>query len=115
MFSIHGSLQLDDATSPMSKSGIPCAGSGGYDDIDEGAQVTVTDQAGTVLAVSRLISGVTVKDPEYEHLTTCMFSWSVLGVPAGRGPYGIEVAHRGVLHYDEARLRAEDVTLTLGR
>lgn len=36
--------------------------------------------------------------------STCAMPFKVSGVPRGVGPYGVEVAHRGVLRYDEGHL-----------
>jgi hypothetical protein len=97
---IHGSLTLRDPDAGFAD--MPeCRGSGGYDDIHQGAQVTVTDPDGTVLAIGSLgpgrITGLGLGD-------SCRFQFSIGDVPAGHGLYGIQVTHRGTVVYEESRL-----------
>ncbi len=91
-----------------------CQGWKGFSDIRVGAQVTVTDAAGKVLAVSSLdvgqAKGIAAGADGMKRATTCELAFRVAGVASGQGPYGVEVSHRGVLRYDEGRLSA----VTLG-
>ena len=89
-FSVTGSLTIASD-----------CGSWGYDDLREGAEVTVTDESGKVLAVGAL-SG-----------SGCVYTWQVNGVPVGPKLYGVTVGHRGAVHYTEAELRA-GVQLSIG-
>lgn len=93
----------------LSQSSPTCEGLQGYADIRPGAQVTVTDAAGKVIAVGSVdvgtAQGITAPDANgLQRATTCVLPFRVTGVPHGVGPYGVEVSHRGVLHYDEAKL-----------
>jgi hypothetical protein len=110
---IDGTLELDGVVGPGWKVGVECWGNRGYDDIREGAQVTVTDRDGAVLALGRLLAGVVTDDPRLEGAKTCVFGFTVLAVPAGKGIYGVEVAHRGIVRFEEAKLAAA-IGLTLG-
>ncbi|WP_215789706.1 hypothetical protein [Paractinoplanes bogorensis] len=84
-----------------------CAGNGGYDDISDGASVTVTDAGGEIVGLGSLTGSTMVSGTE------CDFSFTVTGVPAGKGFYGVEVSHRGSVKYAEADL-ASPVGVTLG-
>jgi hypothetical protein len=86
-----------------------CQGRQGFADIAGGAQVTVTDASGKVLAIGALwrgtASGITSSDvnglPQAE---TCTLPFSVPGIASGAGPYGVEIAHRGIVRFDEGNL-----------
>jgi hypothetical protein len=114
-FAVHGTLQLDGVVSPGWPTGKECAGRGGYSDIREGTQVTVTGSDGTVLALGELSSGAVADTPDsvFEGIKSCMFTFSVPAVPAGHDIYGVEVAHRGVVRFDALDM-FRDVSLTLG-
>ncbi len=86
---------------------ITCATRGGYTDIREGAQVTITDPAGTTIAVGELQEGRFVDG------AGCAFDFDIPGVPPGHEFYGVEVAHRGRLQYPAAKL-PEVLRMTLG-
>jgi hypothetical protein len=107
-FTVEGTLQLNTAS--ITTAGLPpgfnCAGSGGYRDVGPGAPVTVSDEAGTLLAKSTL-SG-SVGGPGW-----CALSFSVEDVPAGSKFYRVEVARRGDMSYTEGEARGR-VGLTLG-
>lgn len=86
------------------KDGGRCYGNQGYDDIDAGAQVTISDDSGRTLAITQLRGG---RVSELE----CVFKFRAT-VPAGKRFYGIEVTHRGVIKEPESKLG--HVALTLG-
>jgi hypothetical protein len=102
-FAVNGSLELSD-TSGDNGDGT-CTGSGGYDDISPGAQVTIKDSAGKVVAVGSLGDGVSSGG-------ACTFNFTVSDVPGGSKIYAVEVSHRGDINF--TRSEAEDVSLTLG-
>jgi len=101
---VTGMLELSTSTSQTLAG--HCAGSGAYADITPGAQVTITDGTGATIALGALGTGDVTKN------LTCGFPFA-LSVPAGKGFYGIEVAHRGRLQLTEAKL-AQPIQLTLG-
>lgn len=68
-----------------------CWGSGGYGDLKQGTQITVTDAGGKVIALGQLGAGRMSG-------TACVLPF-VLDVPAGHDFYGVEVGHRGVVRY----------------
>ncbi len=107
---LTGILRL--RSSSIRLDGLGCKGAEGYDDIHEGAQVTVTDQGGRVLGLGMLGSSV------LEDTSTCRFSWSVSGLP-DTAFYGVEMAsqRRGRLRYSLRQLEVLDWKLesTLGR
>jgi hypothetical protein len=83
---ITGSLRINDSFRPDDD----CVGIDGFSDIRGGAQVTVTDARGTVVAIGALGAGVMAGNG-----TFCTFRFTVKNVPSGKGFYGIEVSHRG--------------------
>lgn len=104
-FRVTGTLTLQDSDGYTGTS--TCAGKRGYDDIGQGAQVTVSDAAGATVAIGRL-------GPGEKQSFGCVFNFSVPDVPAGKSFYGIEVSHRGVLKYTEAEISTANLALTLG-
>lgn len=87
-----------------------CNGQGGFNDIQGGAQVVVTNASSATVAVDRLSNGVPTIDGD--RATSCVFRFSV-AAPAGLGFYGVEVSHRGRLQYSEADVH-RGLALTLG-
>jgi hypothetical protein len=69
--------------------GVACFGYHGYDNIKLGAQVTISDAAGTTVALGTLLDG------KLENTGTntreCMFAFTVPNVPAGKGFYTVSV------------------------
>jgi hypothetical protein len=114
---VRGTLTLRDPDAGYGIYTQECIGEGGYDDIAPGAQVTVTAPDGTVLAVGHLGAGGTVGGDGSRIGGSCVFPFEVAGVPAGRGLYGIEVSHRGVVVYQESDLSTvlDGPTLTIGQ
>lgn len=84
--------------------GSPCYGTGGYSDIADGAQVTVTDAAGKVVGLGKLSAGAYQTD-------SCVFPFTVSGVVSGSQFYGIEVTHRGAVRYQGAAVKSPALTL----
>jgi hypothetical protein len=109
-FTLSGTVGVQAGPTLRGQPGWPCATSGGYTDVHEGAQVVVTDRAGKTVALSRLTSGQ-IQGDGYER--RCLFKFQVPAVPAGQSFYGVTVADRGTQQYDEAEARA-GVALTLG-
>lgn len=73
-----------------------CLGQGGYSDIAPGAQVTVRDQSGEVIALAQL-------EPHPGDTTpACLFTFSV-EVPEAKF-YSFEVSHRGQVSFSKKDL-----------
>lgn len=106
-FAVHGTLKL--VGDHLAIGGQPCFGTSGYDDIAVGASVVIYDAAGKQLVIGAL-GGGTSNQPG--SLGVCTFTFDISGVPAGVGPYSIEVTHRGKVPFDQST--ASDVELTLG-
>lgn len=102
MVKVSGTLTLVDKDAYWSGN---CAGTGGYSDIREGAQVIVTDAAGKTVGVGALSKGVP------DGSTVCRFTLDV-SVPAGLGFYGVELGRRGSVKYAEQDL--DTVRLSIG-
>jgi len=93
--------------------GQVCVMDGGYSDVREGAQVVVSDDKSTTIAIGRLGGGrLVLPDPDYWSTRKCVFPFTV-SAPAGHPFYGVEVSHRGRLQYTAAQL-AVPLALTLG-
>jgi hypothetical protein len=84
-----------------------------YDDIQPGANVTVYDRTGKVVALSTLGAGESGPHPLLEGVAVCLFPFVVTGVPTSAGPYAVEVSHRGKLRFNEADL-ADPLALKIG-
>lgn len=104
-YRVTGSMSLARGYDGMT---TPCGGTGGYKDIRAGAQVSVSDAEGATVAIGRLEAGTVTSG------RGCVLPFTVDKVPAGKGFYGIEVSHRGVLRYDEAEFSTRNIDLTLG-
>jgi len=104
-FNVSGSLTLSDGA--MHSRLEPCSGSGGYDDIGQGTQITIRDGDGTKVALGALASG-----HPGGSTVGCIYRYAVLDVPAGGGIYSVEVGSRGEINFTEAE--AGNVSLTLG-
>jgi hypothetical protein len=89
-------------------SGTSCHGSGGYDDIGDGASVTVYDAAGKVEAVGAITKPYSLAVPG------CSFSIVVPDVPNGEKFYQIEISHRGKVTVTADDAKFGRVSLTLG-
>ena len=85
-----------------------CTGTGGYDDVEAGLQVTVSDQTGTVIGNGALGSGQTIAEG-------CQFRFRVNNVPLATF-YRVAVGRRGELSYslDQMKQANWSVELTLG-
>lgn len=105
-FSMSGSLTLIDSDSTFDSGG--CQGTGGHDDIYEGTNITVYNNAGTIVGVGNLGTGIGLDSVD------CFFAFSIPDVPAGQGPYQYEISHRGRLTISEADARNGDADSTLG-
>lgn len=108
---LTGSLELQDPDGWTYGAGDnDCFGDGGYSDIDEGADVTVKNQDGSIIATGRLEAGRITNQG-----VNCTFNFSVAGIPDATF-YSVEVSHRGELRYSKAELEQQNwtVTFTLG-
>lgn len=112
-FDLLGVLEVSQAK-PLGEDGKPCLATGGYDDIEAGVQVRVTDSAGEVVALSELLPGV-AKDnyPTVPGTDMCRFPFVVGDVPGQVGDiFGVEVDNRGSVNF-EVDDEMTSVTLTL--
>lgn len=107
---ISGTLKLYGRAAAQVGGGR-CSGTGGYDDIDAGTQVRVSNEDGTLIGTGHLEEG----ELNLPKKTICTFPFVVEGIP-NAAFYSIEVSHRGELTYSAAELAAKDwtVAFTLG-
>jgi len=111
-FLVVGTVTVPASIGSEPGNGGDCYTPDGYGDIREGAQVTVKDAAGTVIALGRLDPGHTV-DSNGTFASKCIFGFTLTDVPEGKDFYLVEVSHRGELRYTRGDL-ASALTLTLG-
>lgn len=98
--------QFEQSTTPRSKD---CWGAGGFDDLRPGAQVTVEDPSGKVLAAGTITTG------EADALAgsrQCALRFEVADIPAGETLYGLVVGRRDPVQMREETLRAP-INLTI--
>lgn len=86
-----------------------CQGWKGFADITGGAQITITDASGKALAIGALergtATGITSSDVNgLPRAEICTLPFKVPGITPGVGPYGVQIAHRDVVRFDESRL-----------
>jgi hypothetical protein len=114
-FRLSGTITVkaDELASERTDGG-DCYTSDGYDDIREGAQLTVKDETGTVIAIGLLDPGH-VGEMNVAHTTAlkCIFGFSADNVPEGKAFYIVEISHRGEMKYSRAQL-SDSIALTLG-
>jgi hypothetical protein len=116
-FQVVGRLSLSLPDFTWNEDPLSCAGSGGYNDLALGAQVVVSDPAGTTVAVGSVIEAIPIVERDDDtaeyRASACTLRFVVSGVPTGKTFYGVEVSHRGRLQYPEAEARKE-LELTIG-
>ncbi|MEU1720352.1 hypothetical protein [Nonomuraea sp. NPDC005692] len=84
----------------LTENELTCRGGGGFDDLRQGAQVVVTDAAGTTIALGQLSGG------SWKRGVGCIFLFTVPDVPGGEKFYGVEISHRGRAQYTAAQIAA---------
>jgi len=104
-FDLTGSMTLTSSSVTVSSG---CGGVSGYDDIRQGAAVTVYDESGKVLATGALGAGT----PKGLH--GCDFTVTVRDVPKGSKFYQVEVSHRGKINLSSSAAEAGLFGATLG-
>lgn len=113
---ITGTMLLTD--SKMYDEKDACNPTGGYSDLGDGAQVTVKDGAGKVLAVGSLETGTgSTKLVDYDsYMSTyagyCSHNFTISTVPDAAF-YNVEIGHRGGLNYSKAEMSEKSWTVGL--
>lgn len=105
---VSGHLELSQGSEPYTdpnfvKGSGQCFGTSGYDDITEGASVTVEDASGTVVGSGSLGAG-------HPSPGVCVFAFTVKGVPSSKF-YKVEVSHRGYITVDKSEVGAVGMSL----
>jgi hypothetical protein len=85
-----------------------CQGTSGYDDVEPGLQVTISDQSGTVIGTGALDSGQAQE-------AGCVFHFEVNNIPVASF-YKVAVGRRGEISYsqDQMKQASWSVELSLG-
>ena len=82
-----------------------CGGLGAVTAIGRGASVTVTDAHRVTLATGKLSNGRLMAD------TQCVFYYTVIDIPTGKGTYGISVAGHTTIRVPERKLTDPQATI----
>jgi hypothetical protein len=112
---ITGDLTIHDSGGWF-RNQVQCAGSGGFSDLEPGAQVTVKNAKGKTIAVGQVTVGHAGAGSAIGNFyTRCVMPLKIKGVPDSSF-YAIEVAHRGALTYPKKKLQRAHwrVHLTIG-
>lgn len=106
-FTLTGTMTLTDK---VDATDTGCRGSydSGYDDIQEGADVTVYNASGDVIAKSELGAS------EEVFTGVCEFQISVPDVPKGETFYKVEVSHRGTVELSAEEAENGELAASLG-
>lgn len=121
-FTVHGTVSTPaDISSSEATIGGHCYADSGYTDMSDDAQVTITDENDTVVAIGKLGDGNTATNEmgiagvfvDVEIASTCGWPFYISGVPEGRGFYSISIGRRNPVRYERADLNA-DLALGLG-
>ena len=113
-FTVNGAITLNQGDF-ISAADDSCVGTGGYDDLQPGAQVVITDPTSTTVAVGQITAGSVIGDDD--GIQSCVLGFKVEDVPSGKKFYGVEVTHRGRLQYSEdevQRSELDPLKLTIG-
>lgn len=110
---VHGYLDLvnsSDGTTNASSVGTNCFGTGGYSDLAQGADVTISDNVGKTLAVVPLSAGTFRELPGSTTAYGCVFSFAAT-VPAGKATYGVAISHRGTVIFSPSQIGSAQLTI----
>jgi hypothetical protein len=105
---LHGTLTLEGSYG-FNPSSIGCSGTGGFDDLHMGTDVTVTDGAGKTIGVGNLRPGTAASGNG-----SCVFSFDIDDVPAADF-YQVTAGNskRGGPHYTSKDMDANNWTVAL--
>lgn len=106
-FTMEGSFALTEEASSDGDGGCEGSYHSGYDDISEGASVTVYGASGDVIATGYL------GDSELAG-SACVFEIAVADVPKGEKFYKVEVSHRGTVQVSAKEAENGDLFASLG-
>ena len=106
---LTGTFVLFDTSGSIGGGESRCFGTGGYSDIDEGAEVAVHDEEGDLIGSSQLDSGEPIEE------LACEFRFVIEDLPDAKF-YSIEVSQRGDVTFSKSELEEQDwkVELSLG-
>jgi hypothetical protein len=99
---------LADSSGVLNEDDVHCSGMSGYSDITAGAQVTVTDERGTVIGAGVLPEGTLIGSGA---IRKCQYKVTITDLPRGRQFYGVTIGHRGTTQFTEGQLSNVDLEL----
>lgn len=106
-FTLEGTFALTEKATLTGDDDCSGGYDSGYDDISEGASVTVYGAKGEVIATGSL------GDSEYASYS-CVFDIAVPDVPKGEKFYKVEVSHRGTIQLSAEEAENGDLFASLG-
>lgn len=113
---VPADYRADIGLTPITE-GSACYPDDGYDDVGEGASVTVRSATGNIVGSDRLGVGKAhdVKAGFSDPTGDCVFGFSIDGIPRSKF-YTIEASHRGEVTFSSAELDRQgwDVDLRVG-
>ncbi|MEX2970410.1 hypothetical protein [Streptomyces sp. C184] len=109
VFTLRGKMTLTGDHIPSGDTGEQCTGYKGYDDISEGASVTVYDTGSKLIAKGALGAG----NPDGVS-GVCEFHVKVPDVPKGEKFYQVEVSHRGKISATAEEAERGEFAASLG-
>lgn len=107
-FTLTGSFTLTDEVDSTTDGGCEGSYDSGYDDIEEGADVTVYNAAGAVVGKGELGNSEEIAPG------TCTFDISIADVPKGEAFYKVEVSHRGTVELTAKEAENGELAATFG-
>lgn len=110
LFTLRGSLTLKNPVA-LDSNYTRCSGTSGYDDIVQGAAVTVYDAGGAVVGSGSLGAGKYATPGED---SSCVFRFAVTGVSSGSKFYQVEVSHRGKVNVTATEAKMGSFSASLG-
>ena len=89
-----------------------CAGISGYDDLRDGAVVTIFNSTGAVIGTTTLFGSVYNLVSTSSRKIICTFQWELKNVPNDDSGYSVEVTRRGKVFFTSDRLESNGYVLT---
>lgn len=102
---LSGTVTLYDTKLDF-QNGESCYGSGGYDDLSQGASVSVRNGSDKIVATTTLSDGTMISGSE------CEFSYALESVPKS-DIYQVEVSKRGNVPYSYNDIKDKDFVVNL--
>lgn len=111
---VRGSVKLTLGQFAYTSNPLACGGLRGYDDLQPGSQVTITDEVGTVVGVGAITLSVPDVAADLKSAKSCTLIFEVNGVRRGATHYGVTIGHRQPVQTTEQELLQDGLELAIG-